>query len=114
MTEETKAKREQLKALSKLAAELVKMGEVDSINQGLQYIYAKNGHTELNSYRQWQSKGYQVRKGSKALLMWGQPVDRKKETKNGEAAPAEPSEDKADFWPLAYLFSNLHVEPLQQ
>lgn len=44
-----KAKRDQLKTLSKAAAQLVETEEAASINDALILIYAQQGHTEIHS-----------------------------------------------------------------
>lgn len=108
MTDEMIAKREALKVLSGDAKTLIKMGQVGSVNDGLAFIYRMEGHEVLKSYKQWRSDGYQVKKGSKALLMWGEPLKKQKEKEGQETDP----EDR-DFFPLAYVFSNMQVEPLQ-
>jgi hypothetical protein len=105
MTSEIKAKRDELKAMSAAAKMLVKEGAADSVNDGLAIIYKDQGHEVLKSYRQWQQDGYQVKKGSKALLMWAQPK------KLGKVEDAAAEEKKDEFFPIAYVFSNLQVEP---
>lgn len=109
MTPEIKAKREELKSLSAGFKLLVKEGAIGSINEGLANYYAEQGHTTLKSYRQWQADGFQVKKGAKALLMWGEPKDRQKQEQ--EAHQHEAEAKKEQFFPLAYVFSNLQVEP---
>lgn len=110
MTEEMRAKREELKALSAGFKMLVKEGAIGSVNEGLANYYAEQGHTTLKSYKQWQEQGYQVKKGSKALLMWGEPVP----LRNADKQPQTEDEKEEHFFPLAYLFSNLQVEPIQK
>jgi len=110
MKEEMKAKRQQLKELSRIIQIAVKDGQYTSVNEGLAEIYAQEGHTELHSFKGWLTKGFAVKKGEKALLMWGQPKDKHKQ----EQQPEGEEEDKTQFWPLAYLFSQLQVEPLKK
>lgn len=112
MNEVIKQKREELKALSAGYKMLIKEGAIDSINEGLAMYYAELGHKVLKSYRRWREEGFQVKRGSKALLMWGEPKPIKK---NGEQpTPKQPQEEKEDtFFPLAYVFSNLQVEPIK-
>lgn len=109
MTEEMKAKRQHLKELSRIIQMAVRSGQYESINEGLVDIYAQEGHTEINSFRGWLKKGYAVRKGEKALLLWGQPKQSQKQEQ-----PTESEEDKTQFWPLAYVFSQKQVEPLKK
>lgn len=106
MNQEMKQKREELKAISKGFKLLVKEGAIGSVNEGLANFYAEQGHTTLYSYRQWQEQGFQVRKGEKALLMWGQP----KPIKKADAPLKKEGEQEEEFFPLAYVFSNLQVE----
>lgn len=115
MSPELKVKREELKAISKGFQMLVKQGAMENVNQGLAQYYAEQGHTTLHSYRQWQELGFQVKKGAKALLMWGKPQPIKgKEQPQAQTQPTEKKggdeKDDSDFFPLAYVFSNLQVE----
>lgn len=109
MTEEIKAKRATLKELSSKASLLVKSGAYDTINQALVAIYATRGHTEIHSFKHWLTLGKVVKKGEKALLLWGEP------RKTGKQEKQEGQEDdEYKFWPLAFVFSQLQVEPLKQ
>lgn len=110
MNPEIQQKREELKALSAGFKILLKEGAIGSVNEGLANYYAEQGHNILHSYRQWKEQGFQVRKGSKALLMWGEP---KKYGKQEEQQGTE-EENKETWFPLAYVFSNLQVEPIQK
>lgn len=86
----------------------VKSGMYGSVNEGLVAMYAEQGHTEIHSFKQWLSKGYVVRKGEKALLLWAEPrkaFNQEKKTDN--------EKDEFKFFPLAYVFSQLQVEPLE-
>lgn len=104
-TERQERYRENRQRLIKLSNAL-KTGE-QGVNEALKEFYAERGHTTLNTYRQWAELGYQVKRGEKALLLWGSP--RKKE----QAMPED--EDEAyKFWPLAYVFSNLQVMEVEE
>lgn len=104
-TSEHKEKRETLKALSKTVKPLVKSGQYDSVNEALMDIYyRKDGHSEFNTFWEWQSKGFRVLKGSKAFAVWGSPKELKK------VEPTTDEDKKEDFYPICYLFSNLQVE----
>lgn len=104
-TRKTNPRREELKKLSAGLKELVKMGTIPTINEGLKEIYKSNGHYELKTLRQWNRVGKRVIKGEKALLLWASPrkIDIKKAEKDKEA-------DKMDFFPICYVFSNKQVE----
>lgn len=110
MTPEMKAKRQELKDLSAVYSMMVREGAIGTVNEGLSMYYAEQGHTTLKSYKQWQADGFQVKKGSKALLMWGEP----KPLRKVEDQPKQEGEKEETFFPLAYVFSNLQVEPIQQ
>lgn len=109
MTQEMKAKRQQLKEHSRIIQMAVKSGQFESINEGLVEMYQQDGHTEIHSFRGWLTKGFAVRKGEKALLLWGQPKQSQKQEQE-----ANTEEDKTQFWPLAYVFSQKQVEPLKK
>lgn len=96
-------KREYLKQLSAPFRLMKKEGAIDSINDGLKDFYAENGHEELNTLKQWNKKGYSVKKGEKALLLWARP-------KKFEVVNADTSEvDEMDFYPLCFVFSQKQV-----
>jgi len=96
-------KRKQLKAISAPLRELYKIGEIHTINDGLRDIYARQGHEDLKTIRQWNKAGKQVKKGEKALLLWGSP-------KKYEVINADTSEvDEMDFYPICFVFSNRQV-----
>lgn len=78
--------------------------EFDTVNDGLKYIYELDGHEKLNTYKQWREEGYQVRKGSEALLVWGAP----RKTQQGDDDEGQ----ETKFWPVCHLFSNLMVDEI--
>lgn len=104
-------KREYLRKLSRLARE---MREADpeledmTINDiVIEQFYTKDGHTEFALFNDWRQRGYKIKKGSKAFVIWGR---KRKAQKAAEEPEKDPDEFK--FFPLAYLFSNKQVEPL--
>lgn len=109
MNDNIKQKREQLKAISTPFKLLIKEGAIGSINEGLANYYAEMGHTTLKSLKKWNEEGFKVKRGSQALLMWAEPkpINKKNEVIKNETN----KEDEELFFPLAYLFSNLQVEP---
>lgn len=111
MTEEMKAKRDYLKQLSNVIKMAVKSGQYNSVNEGLVDMYAQEGHTELHSFKGWLAQGFVVKKGEKALLLWGEPRKGGKQEK-----PEQPTseDDEYKFFPLAYVFSQKQVEPLKK
>ena len=105
--------RERRQALRDLSNELKSMAQINGkeahVNELLRDFYAGTGHTELKPFEQWKAQGYFVRKGEKALLLWGKPTASK--TAIQEATEQGKSEEDADtdFYPLAYLFSKQQV-----
>jgi len=104
-----KEKREFLKSLSATAKILVKSGEFDTVNEAIiETVYKADGHTNFNTFWGWKEEGFNIKKGSKAFVIWGRPKEvQKKEVQEGE-------KDEFRHFPLAYLFSNLQVEPQQE
>ncbi|MDR1198984.1 MAG: hypothetical protein LBK94_08265 [Prevotellaceae bacterium] len=89
--------------MSKTLRLLLREGAIDSINEGLKDIYRQAGHDTLNTLQQWNRMKKTVKKGEKALLLWGQP--RRVERMNDETA----ERDEFDFWPVCYVFSDKQV-----
>lgn len=110
MKQEMIDKRESLKELSKIVKMGISQGIYESVNQGLVEIYKEEGHTEIHSFRGWLANGFAVKKGEKALLLWGEPRKGGKQEKPAE----ETKEDEYKFFPLAYVFSQKQVEPLKK
>lgn len=108
MKQEMIEKRESLKALSRVAAEMVKAGEAGSVNDGLLMIYQQQGHTEVHSFKKWWDMGYTVRRGEKALLLWGEPIKAANQEKK-----KDDEKDEYKFFPLAFVFSQLQVDKLK-
>lgn len=98
-----KEKRQELKGLSAPIRLLVKEGRFETVNEGLKEIYAEEGHTILKSLRQWNDDGKRVKKGERALMLWGSP--RKFEVVDEETAEV----DEMDYYPICFVFSNLQV-----
>lgn len=110
-TKKINEKRAHLKALSQPIKVAVKMGVYPSINAGLIKLYEAEGHTELHSFKSWLKMGFVVKRGEKALLLWGEPLKATKE-KPGEEVK-ENGEGESDFFPVAFVFSNKQVEQLK-
>ena len=104
MSPKTKAKRMELITLSKGAQMLVKMGVYATVNDCLVSGYKEDtGATEFNTFKQWKDKGFSIKKGSTAFLVWSSPKTIKIETD---------TEDEKDYqyFAMCYLFSNKQVE----
>jgi hypothetical protein len=109
------AKRNELKELSRhLQKQAQDHGLKTSTNFLLREWYAADGHKELKTFEQWKEAGYFVRKGEKALLLWGHPKPSKQAlttaTENGKTE--EDAEN--DFYPIAYVFSNMQVKQISK
>lgn len=105
-TKQPNPKREALKVLSAEVAPLVERGDYETINAALiNEIYTDEENTEFKTFSQWVKDGYQVKKGSKAFLVWARPNQKQKPEE--EATPE--NEDGTKFFPLCYLFSNAQV-----
>ncbi len=102
MTQTIKETREQLKGLSNIAKEKRIEGTHPTINSVLVEMYAQDGAGELHSLDEWNRRGYLVKKGEKALLLWGKPKTKTNET--GEYS----------YFPVAYVFSEHQVEPMKK
>lgn len=98
-----KENREKLKGMSNAIKMLIKEGVYDSVNEGLADIYKKEGHTELKKFWDWKKNGKTIKKGEKALLLWGQPRNAHKQE------PEADEDDEYKFFPICYVFSNLQV-----
>lgn len=74
----------------------------------LNYFYKDAENTEFHSYKGWQELGMQVKKGSKAFVIWG----RKRQNIDDKKAATE-EKDQYKFFPLAFVFSNNQVTPIE-
>lgn len=84
-------KRQQLKTLSQSLVTRREMGEYmgnedDTVNGLLRFHYACKGYTNLKTFKEWKEAGYTVRKGEKALLIWGMPITSKAEKQRIEVS----------------------------
>lgn len=106
--EAIRAKRDELKSLSKGIKLLVKEGKYDTVNEGLIEFYGENGHKNLKTIRQWNDINMSVKKGEHALLLWGSP---KKKDKTQERTTPEDEEKASEFYPLCFVFSESQIQP---
>jgi hypothetical protein len=108
MTPEMKSKRDELKAVSRMMQMAVKMGLYSTVNEALVDMYRQQGHTEIHSFKKWLELGQCVKKGEKALLLWGEPRNAPNKEKQ-----TEKDDDEFSFFPLVYVFSQKQVHPLE-
>lgn len=74
----------------------------------LKFIYDTQGVQEFNTFKQWKEKGYTIIKGSKAYLIWGQPINKKNDKAKEEKNETEEA-DEYEYFPVCYLFSDKQV-----
>lgn len=80
------------------------MGKYATINDAIIAMYQTDEHREFHTYKQWKEKGYQVRKGETAFLVWARPLE-------AQAEQEQPTEEgKGKFFPVCFLFSNAQVD----
>lgn len=72
----------------------------------LRYFYKVPDGMELGTFHQWKAKGCMIKKGEKALTIWGQPLKAQRAEKalaKGQEPPTE-DEDGGDYFPMCFLF----------
>ena len=107
-----RARRQALKNLcNTLQAAAKAAGMEESPNELLRGYYAQAGHTELKTFEEWKQAGFYIRKGEKAILLWGHPKPSRQAKEAAKQAGKPEEEAENDFYPLAYLFSNQQVAP---
>ena len=100
-TSNIQKKRQEIKEISKTLQELKEHGDIKTINEGLKEIYKQQGNNDLRTFQQWKKAGYQVKRGQKALYLWGRQA-HKIITENGE-------QKEVTFFPLLAVFSENQV-----
>jgi len=88
-----------------------KLGDSAKVNDLLKFfIYGKD--TEFNTYQGWKKNGRQVKKGEKAFLFWGRPLDldaddpKHVQNQAPENKHTEDDEESGNaFYPLSFLFA---------
>lgn len=109
-----RASRQALRALcNTLQAAAKAEGMEETPNELLRKYYAQAGHAVLRTFQEWKQAGYNIRKGEKALLLWGRPKPSRLAKEAAKQAGKPEEEAESDFYPLAYLFSNQQVAPRQ-
>ena len=109
-----RARRKALKDLcNTLQAAAKAAGMEETPNELLREYYAQAGHTELKTFEEWKQAGFYIRKGEKAILLWGHPKPSRQAKEAAKQAGKPEEEAENDFYPLAYLFSNQQVAPRQ-
>jgi hypothetical protein len=72
----------------------------------IKYFYKVAEGMELGTFNQWKGKNCMIKKGEKALVIWGQPLNAQRAEKaetNGKAAPDE--DESGEYFPMCFLFT---------
>ncbi len=71
----------------------------------LKYFYKVPEGMELGTFNQWKSQNCMVKKGEKALVIWGQPL-RAQRANEAQAKGEQAPEDDAsgEYFPMCFLF----------
>jgi len=106
-----KEKRKVLQTLSHTAKELAEsegltVKEYNVNDLIMNFIYNPDKEFVFKSFQSWKKEGYTIKKGSKAYLLWGQPINRAKTNESGEVINEENINEDTPFFPLAYIFRN--------
>ncbi len=75
----------------------------------LNHMYDTEGAEEFNTFKQWKEQGATIKKGSKAFLVWGQPIGKQRAQEAQQKGQEAPEEDEYRFFPICYLFSDKQV-----
>ena len=109
-----RASRQALRALCNSLQAAAKAAAIEETpNELLRKYYAQAGHAVLRTFQEWKRAGYNIRKGEKALLLWGRPKPSRLAKEAAKQAGKTEEEAENDFFPLAYLFSNQQITPQQ-
>lgn len=98
--------RKNLIAISQPLRTLVKMGAIESVNEGVIEFYKKENPQikEFRTFNQWKKIGKTILKGSKAFTVWAQPT----KIKHPDPVKAQENEE-FQYFPLCYLFADTQV-----
>ncbi len=118
MNEKMREKRDVLKILSGACVQLAE-GEGLNLEEHtinsliMRYAYNLDFEYNFKSFAGWKNDGYTIKKGSKAYIVWGQPVSTKREELKEKKEEDQAKEDS--FFPVAYIFRNDQVvKPLRK
>lgn len=96
------------------ACEAARQGDADlalsfanmPVNEVIKKWYREQtGAKTFKTFRQWQEAGYSVMKGSKAFLLW---------SRKRQVISLDPEAEEYEFFPIAFMFSDLQVEQAEQ
>ncbi len=72
----------------------------------MKFLHNPTGTKEFKTFHQWKREGKTIVKGSRACLIWGQPI---KAHAKAMQQNEEPNEETYKLFPLCYLFSQDQV-----
>lgn len=112
--EASRARRAELVLLSKQISALVGLGAYDSINEGLKDMYARQGHTDLRTFKEWKADGFSVNQGEKSCMIWSKPIARKASEKKsdpdvGVVLGADDEDDTTKMFAVCHLYGRDQV-----
>lgn len=71
----------------------------------LKYFYKVPEGMELGTFHQWKAKNCLIKKGEKALIIWGQPLRAQRAEQAEAKGQDSPEEDEnGEYFPMCYLF----------
>ena len=119
MTDKMLKKREYLRGLSQTAETMAEGTDFEdcTVNEKLmKFIYNPKNNLEFRSFKKWKEQGFTVRKGQKAFLLWGQPLENDKNSKDKDKQKESTTdeEDNSKFFPVAYVFSSEQVYKIKK
>ena len=110
-------RRQNLSELSKVLKTTSRLaGNEDNVNKLLLDYYRNTFNvTELNTFDQWNEKGYSVKRGETSYMVWGSPLNINKK-QDGEQPTMEAADEdsKKDFFPVCHLFDIKQVHQLNK
>lgn len=115
-----KEKRQELKSLTEKAKMIAEIsGEAGKVNDLIiNLIYNEGQKHEYNTFKGWKEKGFQVNKGSKAYLIWGQPKKASQKIESARTSEENKEggeiENKYKLFPVAHIFRDDQVTKIAE
>ncbi|MEI7594496.1 MAG: ArdC-like ssDNA-binding domain-containing protein [Bacteroidota bacterium] len=76
----------------------------------MMFLYNKNKDLVFKKFNDWKAENKTVKKGEKAIMVWGQPsaIQKQKEAER-KGEDFDPNSEDRSLFPICFLFSNLQV-----
>jgi hypothetical protein len=120
MTEQMTEKRKLLRTISNAALQSAETFNIDTdsckVNDLIMlFAYNPDKKHRFNSFMGWKYEGYTVKKGAKAYLVWGQPLNRDRVDKVTGQAIDNNRDNETDppFFPVSFLFRDDQVHKIE-